>query len=77
MCFYNYATSYKKNTSRIAFSDSYKNIIDRTAAGESVLDRNVVTRSNAKLALNWIRKHKIMYLLLQVAIQAHHFQSNL
>ena len=40
-----------KNTSRLAFSDSCKNVNDRSVVRGSVLPRNAVTRSSAKLAL--------------------------
>ena len=40
-----------KNFSRITFSDSCKNVSDRSVAKENVLAINVVTRNNAKLAL--------------------------
>ena len=42
-----------KNTSKITFLDSNcKNVIDRSYAKESILIRNVVIRSTAKLALS-------------------------
>ena len=41
-----------KNTSRLAFSDSCKNVNARSVVRGSVLPRNAVTRSSAKLALN-------------------------
>ena len=41
-----------KNTSKITFSYSCKNVIDRSSAKERVLARNVVIRSTAKLSLS-------------------------
>ena len=37
-----------KNTSIIAFSNSYKNVNDKSAIRESVLARNAVTISSVK-----------------------------
>ena len=41
-----------KNTSKITFSNSHKNVSDRSVDRENVLARNVVTRNGAKLTLN-------------------------
>ena len=42
----------KKNTGRIVFSNSYKNVSNRSIVIENILVRNVVARSGVKLALN-------------------------
>ena len=41
-----------KNFYIITFSDSYKNIYDRSAVKETVLIRNVVIRNSVKLTLS-------------------------
>ena len=40
-----------KNTCIITFSDSYKNVFDRSVAKEKILIKSIITRSNVKLVL--------------------------
>ena len=48
-----------KNFYKITFSDSYKNVVDRSVAKEKVLARSVVIKSSFKLALNFICLSKV------------------